>query len=55
MKRGCDLQGRLMVSLLTKRGELARVHGKINGTKSLYQALYLSVGSVTSLKREVKT
>ena len=32
MKGGYDLQGMLMVSLLTKRDELARVHGTINGT-----------------------
>jgi len=36
MRRRCDLYDRLMVSLLTNRGELSRVHGKINGMKSLY-------------------
>ena len=39
-----DSYGRLMVSLLTNRGELARVHGKISGMKSLCTGSELKPG-----------
>jgi hypothetical protein len=34
----------VMMSLLTFHGELARVHGKINGMKSLYAGSALKCG-----------
>jgi len=42
--RWYDSHDNLTVSLLTNRGELVRVHGKINGMKSLYSGSVLKCG-----------